>query len=216
MKKITTLFITFLLMFSLTSCSATEGKPEDVVEAFCKGLQTVDLSSDESIEQLNVYYREDLKSQLGDSSSDVVNSEKIYAFLNKNLNQVQYNVLEATVDGETAKVPVEFTIVDSSGILTEAFTTYMTEAISLTFNGEEMTEEKSADLFVQSIEKVSAKAEPKSVDKLVEFTLEKADGKWVISDTSAEFDDVLTSNLVTAVDDLETTFNALEETTSGQ
>ena len=49
--------------------------------------------------------------------------------------RLKYQVGEATVDGDTATVPVEFTYVNAGTLMTEILTEYISQAWSLALSG---------------------------------------------------------------------------------
>ena len=95
---------------------------------FCKGLQELD---EKAIAQC-FENGDDLElSDLEDVDSDDAVAQKIMDFMKSCAGRLKYQVGEATVDGDTATVPVEFTYVNAGSLMTEILTEYISEAWSL-------------------------------------------------------------------------------------
>lgn len=123
MKKV----ISLMLALSLTACGGKTG-PEGVVGQFCKGLQELD---EKAIAQC-FENGDDLElSELEDVDSDDAVAQKIMDFMKSCAGRLKYQVGEATVDGDTATVPVEFTYVNAGSLMTEILTEYISQAWSL-------------------------------------------------------------------------------------
>ena len=141
MKKVISLMLALVLALSLTACGGKTG-PEGVVGQFCKGLQELD---EKAIAQC-FENGDDLElSELEDVDSDDAVAQKIMDFMKSCAGRLKYQVGEATVDGDTATVPVEFTYVNAGSLMTEILTEYISQAWSLALSGAD--DEKLAAAF---------------------------------------------------------------------
>lgn len=141
MKKVISLMLALVLALSLTACGGKAG-PEGVVGRFCKGLQELD---EEAIAQC-FENGDDLElSDLEDVDSDDAVAQKIMDFMKSCAGRLKYQVGEATVGGDTATVPVEFTYVNAGTLMTEILTEYISQAWSLALSGAD--DEKLAAAF---------------------------------------------------------------------
>ena len=119
MKKVISLMLALVLALSLTACGGKASGPEGVVSQFCKGLQELD---EKAIAQC-FENGDDLElSDLEDVDSDDAVAQKIMDFMKSCAGRLKYQVGEATVDGDTATVPVEFTYVNAGSLMTEILT----------------------------------------------------------------------------------------------
>lgn len=142
MKKVISLMLALVLALSLTACGGKSSGPEGVVGQFCKGLQELD---EEAIAQC-FENGDDLElSDLEDVDSDDAVTQKIMDFMKSCAGRLKYQVGEATVDGDTATVPVEFTYVNAGSLMTEILTEYISQAWSLALSGAD--DEKLAAAF---------------------------------------------------------------------
>ena len=194
MKKV----ISLMLALSLTACGGKTG-PEGVVGQFCKGLQELD---EKAIAQC-FENGDDLElSELEDVDSDDAVAQKIMDFMKSCAGRLKYQVGEATVDGDTATVPVEFTYVNAGSLMTEILTEYISQAWSLALSGAD--DEKLAAAFD---EKTTGADFPTLTATLTIPCVQTSDG-WKISssadnseDLSAQLLDILTSNIYGALED---------------
>lgn len=203
MKRVISLMLALVLALSLTACGGKSSGPEGVVGQFCKGLQNLD---EKAIAQC-FENGDDLDlSDLEDVDSDDATSQKIMEFMKSCAGQMKYQVGEATVDGDTATVPVEFTYVNAGTLMTEILTEYISEAWSLALSGAD--EEKLTAAFEEVFdEKTKGVDFPTLTATLTIPCVQTADG-WKISSSadnseelSAQLLDILTSNIYGALED---------------
>ena len=202
MKKVISLMLALVLALSLTACGGKTG-PEGVVGQFCKGLQELD---EKAIAQC-FENGDDLElSELEDVDSDDAVAQKIMDFMKSCAGRLKYQVGEATVDGDTATVPVEFTYVNAGSLMTEILTEYISQAWSLALSGAD--DEKLAAAFEEVFDEKTTGADfPTLTATLTIPCVQTSDG-WKISssadnseDLSAQLLDILTSNIYGALED---------------
>lgn len=141
----------------------------------------------------------------GVDSDDAV-AQKIMDFMKSCAGRLKYQVGEATVDGDTATVPVEFTYVNAGSLMTEILTEYISQAWSLALSGAD--DEKLAAAFEEVFDEKTTGADfPTLTATLTIPCVQTSDG-WKISssadnseDLSAQLLDILTSNIYGALED---------------
>lgn len=203
MKKVISLMLALVLALSLTACGGKSSGPEGVVGRFCKGLQELD---EEAIAQC-FENGDDLEpSDLEDVDSDDAVAQKIMDFMKSCAGRLKYQVGEATVDGDTATVPVEFTYVNAGSLMKDILTEYISQAWSLALSGAD--DEKLAAAFEEVFDEKTKGADfPTLTATLTIPCVQTSDG-WKISssadnseDLSAQLLDILTSNIYGALED---------------
>lgn len=203
MKKVISLMLALVLALSLTACGGKASGPEGVVGQFCKGLQELD---EKAIAQC-FENGDDLElSDLEDVDSDDAVTQKIMDFMKSCAGRLKYQVGEATVGGDTATVPVEFTYVNAGTLMTEILTEYISQAWSLALSGAD--DEKLAAAFEEVFDEKTTGADfPTLTATLTIPCVQTSDG-WKISssadnseDLSAQLLDILTSNIYGALED---------------
>lgn len=145
-------------------------------------------------------------SDLEDVDSDDAVAQKIMDFMKSCAGRLKYQVGEATVDGDTATVPVEFTYVNAGSLMTEILTEYISQAWSLALSGAD--DEKLAAAFEEVFDEKTTGADfPTLTATLTIPCVQTSDG-WKISSSadnseelSAQLLDILTSNIYGALED---------------
>ena len=130
----------------------------------------------------------------------------IMDFMKSCAGRLKYQVGEATVDGDTATVPVEFTYVNAGSLMKDILTEYISQAWSLALSGAD--DEKLAAAFEEVFDEKTKGADfPTLTATLTIPCVQTSDG-WKISssadnseDLSAQLLDILTSNIYGALED---------------
>lgn len=201
MKKVLAIVCTAGMVLTLGGCSFGE-KPDVVVSTFCEALKTYDMqaaaacvTSEETV--LPEMEMEDEISQL------------LMDYMKEKAAEMTYTIEEYTVEKGEASVPVTFTYADASEVLTETFTDYLSQGLLLALGGADDDEIESlfADVFAEKCDTV----ETSTATATVTFLCQKTDGEWKIYDVADGDADallmVLTSNLSSAMEDVENSFS---------
>ena len=138
--------------------------------------------------------------------SDDAVAQKIMDFMKSCAGRLKYQVGEATVDGDTATVPVEFTYVNAGSLMKDILTEYISQAWSLALSGAD--DEKLAAAFEEVFDEKTTGADfPTLTATLTIPCVQTSDG-WKISSSadnseelSAQLLDILTSNIYGALED---------------
>ena len=188
MKKLCALALALLLTMSLAACGSggNESKPETVVTEFCEAVKTLD--GEKANACLATPLPEDFFSEDATLPEDVPGAQEMADQFNAWAAQMTYTLGEATVDGETATVPVHITYVNAADVFTEALSEYFLQAFGLALTGadEEQLSQLMMDLLKEKMETVSTSTGEADLT----FTCQQTDGKWKIAALS---DDQLTS-----------------------
>ena len=189
MKRLLSCLLIVALVFSMTACSLFS-KPETIVTKFCKSLKTFNMDEAASCFVSN---KLDFALPSDEDLAEIkeVIPEKAIDHFKKWFLKMDYKVGEATVNGDTATVPVTFTYVDASPVLTAALGEYITQALGLAFSGadEDAIEELFGTILLEKLETV----ETKTATTEIEFVCVKHDGDWKIQDLSEETQDQITN-----------------------
>ena len=122
--------------------------------------------------------------------------ETLYNALVDAMKQFEYEVVDENIDGDTAVVNVKIKTYSFGLAFANAFTEYLSQALSLALSG--ASEEAMQSVFYQSAtEKIAAEVEKgKLYTETVPIELEKIDNKWTIKDSKDEkLVNALTGNL---------------------
>lgn len=207
MRKLISILCVIAMVLSFAACGASASKPESTVTSFCEGLKTFDFTKMQSCVDVS-FTEDDALSTSEDMPESFYNSMKDYA------KSITYTVGTATIDGETAMVPVNFKYKDASAVITTALGNYLTKAFALAFSGGDSSDEAMTDLLVSCYNEALTSAEVKDAEASVTFNLKKIDSSWKISSVPEETLYVLSSNILKAFAEWGDSFD--EDTASGE
>lgn len=199
-KKIFAIALSLMLVLCFVGCGESSG-PDTVVKTFCDSLQAFDLTAardclqDPSEQEDNLVSEEELAESLG--------SAEFLDYLKESVAKMTYEIGETTEDGDNGTVTVTFTYSDVSPVLDAAMDDFLVEGLELALNGAEDSELEDLlyDIFMEKTE--SEEITTTTCD--ITFDCVKVDDAWKIGSFSEETEnavlDVLTSNMVTAIDE---------------
>ena len=99
---------------------------------------------------------------------------------------------------------VDCKYIDGSEALENAFTAVFDEALEKAFAGSEMSEEEIENKLVENLNNYEAK-EDKFATSTVKIDCVKKDNKWYVSDFGEDFFDVMFSNYLSIMEDMDDT-----------
>lgn len=166
MKKLTCILLALLLVFSFGACS--KKSPEDVVKSTFDDL----INAEE--EAIATYF---------DSEVANMNQEEMQLLSQYFFPKMTYNVLESTIDGETAIVKAEITTVDLYVVMNNLFV----KAFSFAFTPEAatMTQEQIDQVMVNFFAEELKVESPAMMTFTVDIPLAMVDGEWQIQESDA-------------------------------
>lgn len=180
-KRIFAMLIAAVLVLSLTGCSAT-ASPDSAVKAYCKGLKALDNG------QMNKVLVRKNTSELD------LDMGGIGDFIRKQASKISYEVLETTIDGDTARVRVSFTFTDASSVLREA----VKESIASALNGmfKSSTDEEAGDSFARIFNEKAADAKLGTATQEETFTCKCIDGEWYVDKVPTGLTNIMCCNML--------------------
>lgn len=180
MKKMLGSFLAVIMLVSLVGCGSAS-KPEHTVTKFCDALKKLDtetvsscfVSGDSDIE--NPYTEENAEKQ------DIF-TEQAIEYLTKCAKEMTYVLGETTTDDDKAVIPVTFTYVDVSPVISAALGDYITQALALAFSGadDSIAEELFGTIFMEKTESVSTG----TTTATIELVCIKQNDEWKIQELS--------------------------------
>lgn len=202
------LLILLMLVFTLSvvGCSGggkSKNEAEKTVNLFCETLTAG------NFESLGDYF-EDPELIANDAFSEDADPQSMFLqnYLIDNAKKIEYTITESAVDDAngTATVTVDFKYVDGSGIITNTFTRFLSEAMSKAYSSTEFSEEESEQLFSDIFNEEIENNEVTYVDSTITFNLVKAEDSYLISDPDPALLDVMYSNLISTLNTLGESF----------
>ena len=209
MKRILSIIFAISVALSLVGCS--NSKPDVVVNSFCTALQSFDFESARTYTENGA---DILSDQYNDSEmKEDLSSEQVVEYLKDCAAKMTFTIGKSMVDGEKATVPVSFSYVDASPVITSVLGEYITQAIGLAFSGADDTQMETlfANIFADKIKSIDVG----TASGDIVFNCVKADGDWKISSFSEEDEntlaDVITCNITSTFENFGGEFGDSEE-----
>lgn len=199
-KKLLTL-VAVVLLFSLmlTACGKGEA-PDEAVKNALTAVKNIDWKT------VQKYFgTEELFN--GSDSGDLTEDEETLRLIFGNLD---FNIISADVNKNTATVKTELTNVDMSKIFEEYFQEAMALALENAFAGDDTMsdEELEAQTFQLLIDLLEREGN-ETVTSTVDIKLSKQGNSWII-DADDEFLDAMMGGLFSLSEELEDTFESEE------
>lgn len=195
MKRIISILaVQLMMLLQLVACGTTN-KPEDTAVKFCTAMQSFD---PKAMQECFVNSEENTPDmQIFESDQPEVN-----AMMNKFKDWAAYmdfKVMNGTIDGDTATVPVEFTYVNVSPVAEEAIQEYLYEAMQSAMQGEDMSDEDMSNLMLEILDEKTNTVPEDRLTKTIELNLVKDGREWKLDyfedGESDGLTDVLTCNM---------------------
>ena len=179
------------MVFAFVGCSGGES-PETAVTNYLTAFQNLDL------ETIDKYTNDtsETTDTADDAISDLENEETGKAFV----ENLTFEILSSTEEGDTATVKVSITNVDMANAMSQA----ISEMISLAFAGlsEEELEQKSTEAMISAI----ANNKDTTYTKEVEISLVKGENNWLIVPDN-DLADAITGGLVSYAENINEAFS---------
>ena len=189
------LLLTALALSLLSGCGGS-GSPTVTAEEFCKGMQSFDMAA------MQKCIAGDAESIAEDLTFDDPTVQRFVDYMKLSAARMTYSLGEAEISGDSATVPVTFNYLDASGILSEAMSDVMGEALNKTLSGEELTEEEITNLLSDAFQRKQEILEAAAATETVELPLVREGGAWKLREVPDEVLNILTSNIFGALGEL--------------
>ena len=123
-------------------------------------------------------------------------------YFRKNASKMTYEIKDTKVDGDSAVVTVDCKYIDGSEALVNAFSEVFNEALERAFNGSEMSESEIQDTLIENLNNYEPEEDTFSTST-VKIDCIKKDNKWYISDFGEDFFNVMFSNYLSIMEDMD-------------
>jgi len=197
-KTLTSVFLCFILVLSLSGCSEVQ-KAESAVNNMFTAFKNLDF--DEAQKYINV---EDIKiSELEEDGSATSDYDM---FMRALFNKLDYKIISSEkIDNDTVNVTTEITAVDMKPVLTDYFTEALKYAFSTMFDDPQPTEEETAEKMEEIFFNSASKADLALVTNEVVIKVINVDGNWkIVSDDALA--NALFGGLISATEELANSF----------
>ncbi len=203
MKKVLSLFLSFVLVTTFFTACAPTPKPEESVKELMEATKQIDFEAIQNV--LNP----DAPSESSENPMETEDFAFILDTLKEYAQKMTYEVQEATVDEDSAQVPVKVTYVDASTLIGEIITEALQQAMVQAFSGKELTQEETNQIIMDIFNEKKDVVGENMTETTLTFSCQKIDGKWQISDVDqTAYLDVLTANMWSTFSELSESFGS--------
>lgn len=195
MKKLFSIIIVFLLLFTFTSCGAKG--PDKVVGEY------IDLVKVFDFDKMKTYHEgenEEIASITEEGTQQ--DFDKMVEIFKPYTEKTTYTISETKENNDKATVKVKCKYLDGSNFATASVNEYLNKAFSTFLSGEDMSDEEAYQMLIDSLKNNTDKIGDNFVEEEVTFELKKTDGEWKIVDYSENLANVMLLNYLKVANDL--------------
>lgn len=196
-----------LLICFLSACMFGSG-PEKTVSNFCKAMKEFD------IEGMKEYTDEDANDFNDAMDSENDNVSYLMDYFKENAKKLSYVVNDAQINDKTAVVPVEFTYQNASEVFRATLKKVLSETMASAFSGEEMSDAEMEALFISAFNEGKENNQPASSKTTINFSCEKTENGWIITDVKDEVYNVMTCGFQGVGKEISDAFNGSSDETT--
>jgi len=196
MKKLILAITMLAILFSFAACGEEE-QPDAVVDQYFQAAQQLDIEKmSTTILPTNTEGIEETENFL--SSEEDVYSNYFIEYIKGNAEKMTYTIQETAEDGDQAVVTVDCKYIDVAPVLEATINDVFSEVFDRAMAGEDMTEEETAQMFVESMKAQVESTDETYAEKTIDVNVEKLDGQWYIADINDDLLDVTTCGFFAA------------------
>ncbi|MGI5873501.1 MAG: hypothetical protein ACOX8R_02430 [Bacillota bacterium] len=198
----------FLTLLALVLCACGEKTPSEVVDEAAVAFQNQDTAALSELYNGKV----DLESFFTqEDSSSELEAEAFKALADK-LCDFDYEILDETIDGDTAKVEVKLTTYDFATVANGTMSQVFTTAFSMVFSDDEFDDSKTEELFNTVLLGKLGEQTEKTKTATIAIPLTRTESGWKIDKLSKDetFLDALSGGGYSAMKNFEDNLSALE------
>ena len=199
MKRILALLLAAALIFGLAACKSGP-KPEDTVKKFFDAMKAYDFEA----MQACVDGEFDPKEMISTEEDDPTG---LFDYLKGNAANITYKTGTVEINDKTAKVPVTVEYTDATDVISQTFADYFTARFSMLFSNS--SEEEVEKALSDALQKAIAEKETGIATKEMTLDMVLTGEEWKLAEMPKdEIADILTSNMISALENMEDIFNS--------
>lgn len=209
MKRILSMFLLCVLVFTVSGCGAV-AKPEDTVSNFLNAAKEFDL------EKMSTYVVSENAGKISELDSEDETEQYFLDYLKECASKMSYEIKSSIVTDDSAVVTVNFKYIDSSLLLASVIQEVFSQAIASAFSGAELTDEQQSAMFTDAIQKYRDSAVDSYIESKVDVNCTKTDDGWLIDSVNDDLGNVLMSNFINASDGLSSSFGDSDDNSDAE
>lgn len=205
LKKVIGCIILIIMLGSTLAGCLSKSKPDQVVLEFLRAFNSFDIETMMTkINPDNALQDTELSELLSEKED---NYQKYFLeYLKTNAMKTTYVISDIQIDGETAKIKVNFKYVDGGPLLKATFVEVITKAFAMAFSGTVLSDDASKQFFVTTMQEKEKTVTETFVEKTVIIECVYLMDKWYINQLTDDLMDVFMSNFISVGKDMENSF----------
>ena len=179
-KKLTSLLLAVVLVFSFTGCSPVK-KAEKAVDNSFTAIKNLDKDGFFGNVKVEEGYEEELEKLEFDTEEQTEGDKALYESFKTITSKLEYKILSSEeVDENTIKVKVEATSVDMAPIWGDFFTKIFAYALENAFSAQTISDDEKEENFKKLFSESVTNSNLETVTKQVDITVVKVDNEWKV------------------------------------
>lgn len=222
MKKKLNLFVIIISVLIITSACSKKEEPEKTVPEEIVIEETVpDTSVIDFMASAKKFDIEEMISKIDPQNRDGIDDisklyeegqkqENIYIlnYFKDNAKDITYKINDTTISGDTAVVSVDVNYIDGTPLFRSVMSDYTKKVLASKFTGQELTQDQSVEIIISSMKKHEQSIGRPVVNKQIDIRCVKIDGEWYIEELTENLSNVVTSNILSAIEKIEESLNS--------
>lgn len=190
------------ILIMVSGCGGGK-KPGTTVSEFIEAMKVLDLEKMSSKTIGDQIKDKEEMELFSDVDQDDPMEQYMIEYLGSNAKKISYKIKEEEIDGDTATVHVDIEYVDGGPLFQKTFAEFMQQSIGLLFQGQELTDEESSELYIKIMKEQEEITEQALVEKSLEFKCIKKDKEWFIQELDDEILNIIMSNILSVMDGID-------------
>lgn len=202
----------FVIVIILSACTP---KPESSVESLFSAIKEFNIERIQDL--INPDTKTDRNNQTLENYTDEDDEylKHLLEYFKEKSSKIEYQVKDSKIDGSNATVDVHVKYVDGGALISNVFSEFFKEAITMAFTDGDMSEERSEEVFFSILNSEIDKSEDRFVEKDIKVDLIKKENKWYLTELSDEILDVMLTNFNSVFKSFEENMNVDEDNENG-
>jgi hypothetical protein len=203
MKKAACAILSIALVFSLSACQS-KAKPEDTVKGYFEAEKASDTTKASTF--VNPKNASSEASSPAASDSEEADLEKdLIDYLKGNNKKVEYTIKSTDEKDSSATVTVDCKFVDAAPMFKDSITDYISKAFAKAFTDSASSDDSEKEITKLMKSRIKTTKET-FASKTIKVNCVKIDEKWYIDKVNDDLQNVFSSNLVNAGNEISKSF----------
>lgn len=222
MKKKLNLFLIIISVLVITSACSMKKEPEKTVPKeivieenvpdttvieFMESAKKFDIES--MISKIDPQHRDGMD-DISELYEEGQKEENIYLldYFKDNAKDITYKITDTRTSGDSAIVSVNVNYIDGTPLFRSVMSDYTKKVLASKFTGRELTQDQTIEIIIASMKKHEESVQKPTVNKQLEIKCIKIDDEWYIEELTEDLSNVVTSNILSAIEKIQESLNS--------